>query len=270
MTENYTLKQSLYVRASMFTADELRRQKRLGLDAINENVLEGLLDQRAKFEGQQNNLVRSLTISLFLAFVAWSGGNIQVPGTGVSIAEIPAFLELSLITAAISVLMVTYSFLSLQLYSAVIAAVASNVLGKNKLDPDLFAAAHAPTWLFVKYCKAAPVDGRIPGYKVSKSGRVFYGVLVGSLSVILLTLWLLAIASILYIAHSGLSDNVAGWVVYATCIVIVFASFISMAANVVQFTHEMDFRFWKRWKPTEAISEAGPLLSEVRTTILGR
>lgn len=241
MTERYTLKQSLYVRASMFTADELRRQKRLGLDEINENVLEGLVNQRAQLEGQQNNLIRSLTISLFLAFVAWSGGNIQIPGTSASLVEIPAFLELSLIAASFSVLMVTYSFLSIQLYNAVIAAVASDVLAKNKLDPDLFAAAHTPTWLFVKYSKIAPVDGRIPGYKISTLGRVFYGVLVGFMSLILLSLWFLAIASILYIAHSGLSDDVAGWVVYATCIAIILASFISMAANIVEFTHEMDF-----------------------------
>ena len=217
MTEPYTLKQNLYVRASMFTADELRRQKRLGLNEINENVLEGLVSQRAKLEDQQNKIIRSLAISLFLAFIAWNGGNIQIPGTGASIAEIPAFLELSLITAAFSVLMVTYSFLSIQLYNSVIAAVASDVLAKNKLDPDLFAAAHTPTWLFVKYCKGAPVDGRIPGYKISARGRIFYGFLVGLVSVILLGLWLLAIASILYIAHSGLSDDVAGWVVYATC-----------------------------------------------------
>jgi hypothetical protein len=59
--------------------------------------------------------------------------------------------------------------------------------------------------------------------------------------VILLALWFLAIASIAYIAHSGLSDDIAGWVVYATCIVIILASFISMAANIIEFTHEMDF-----------------------------
>ena len=225
----------------MFTADELSRQKRLGLNEINENVLEGLVNQRAKLEGQQINLIRSLTISLFLAFVAWSGGSIQIPGTSASMVEIPAFLELSLIAASFSVLMVTYSFLSIQLYNAVISAVASEVLAKNKLDPDLFAAAHTPTWLFLKYTRMAPVDGRTPGYKVSTYGRFFYGALVGSLTVILLALWFLAIASILYIAHSGLSDDVTGWAVYITCFAIVLASFISMAANIVEFTNEMDF-----------------------------
>lgn len=241
MTEIYTLKQSLYVRASMFTADELRRQKRLELKEINQNVLEGLVNQRAKLESQQNNLIRSLTVAVFLAFVAWNGGNIQIPGTGASIADVPAFLEICLIAAAFNVLMVTYSFLSIQLYDAVISAVASDVMAKNQLDPDLFTAAHTPTWLFLKYCRTAPVIGREPGFIISASGRIFFGVLVGSLSIILLALWFLAIASIIYISHTGLSDDVVGWVVYATCIFIIFVSFISMAANIVNFTHEMDF-----------------------------
>lgn len=241
MTERYTLKQNLFVRASMFTADELRRQKRLGLNEINENVLKGLVNQKTKLEVQQNNLLRSLAISMFLAFVAWNGGNIQIPGTGVSIADIPAFLELSLITAALCVLMITYTFLSIQLYGAVITAVASEILAKNKLDPGLFAASCAPEWLFIKYCKMAPVDGREPGFKISTCGRVFYGALVWSISIIILALWLLAIISILYIAHSGLSDDIAGWTIYFTCIVIICAAFISMAANIVPFSHEMDF-----------------------------
>lgn len=240
MTERFTLKQSLTVRASMFTSDELRRQKRLGLSEVDRNVLDGLVAQRSKIEAQQDKLIRSLTISLFFAFIAWHGGTIQIPGTGASIAEVPAFLELSLISAAFSVLMITYTFLSVQIYTAIISAVASDVLAKNKLDPDLFSAAQAPVWLFFKYSQEAPVNGRVPGYKISSSGRVFYGLLVGSVTFLILALWFLAIASILYIAHSGLSDDLAGWAIYSTCIALICASFIAMAANVVEFTHEMN------------------------------
>lgn len=241
MTERFNLKLSLYTRASMFTADELRRQKRLGLSEIDKNVLEGLVTQRSKTEVQQGKLIRSLTISLFLAFIAWHGGSIQIPGTGASIAEVPAFLELSLISAALSVLMITYTFLSMQIYTAIISSVASDVLAHNKLDPDLFSAAQAPVWLFFKYSQAAPVNGRSPGYEISSAGKIFHSLLVGSVTVILLGLWFLAIASILYIAHTGLSNDVAGWAIYSTCIVLICASFIAMAANIVEFTHELDF-----------------------------
>lgn len=246
MIEPFTLKQSLTVRASMFTADELRRQKRLNLSEIDKNVLEGLVKQRSGIEAQQEKLIRSLTISLFLAFIAWHGGSIQIPGTGASIAEIPAFLELSLISAAFSVLMITYTFLSLQIYTALISAIASVVLAKDKLDPDLFSAALAPVWLFFKYSQEAPVIGREPGYKISSSGRIFYGLLVGSVSVIILALWFLAIASILYIAHSGLTDDLAGWAVYFTCIALICASLIAMAANILEFSHEIDFEFLEK------------------------
>ncbi|WP_157133125.1 hypothetical protein [Roseobacter sp. SK209-2-6] len=225
----------------MFTADELRRQKRLGLSQFNQEVLEGLVSQRAKLEVQQNTVIRSLMISLFLAFIAWNGGNIQIPGTGASMAEVPAFLELSLVAASFSVLMVTYTFLSIQIYNAVIEAVADDVLAKNKLDPDLFAAAHTPAWLFLKYARETPVNGRSPGFRISTHGRFFYNILVGSMTLVLLALWLLAIASILYIAHSGLSNDIPGWAIYSACIAIIFVSFISMAANVVGFSHEMDF-----------------------------
>ncbi|PVH28183.1 hypothetical protein DDE20_13830 [Pararhodobacter oceanensis] len=241
MTERYTEKLSLYGRASIFTADELRRQKRLNLNVVNESVLEGLVNQKEKQEAQQNNIIRSLVISLFFAFVSWNGGNIRIPGTGASISEIPAFLEISLITAAFSVLMITYSFLSIQLYGAVITEVARAVVAKSKLDPDIFAAARSQNWLFVKYFKYAPVDGRLPVYKISKIGKYFYDALIASFSLIVLGLWVLAISSILFIAHTGLSNDAAGWAVYITCGVIIAASFISMAANIVEFTHEVDF-----------------------------
>ena len=251
MDERYTLKQNIYSRASMFTHDELGRQKRLGLNEIDKSVFEGLVSQRTKIEEQQQKIIRSFAISLFLAFVAWNGGDIQIPGTGVSIAELPSFLELSLIAASLGVLMITYTFLSIQIYNAIITAVAEKVLAKNQLDPDIFAASHAPVWLFFKYSQQAPVNGRPPGFKISKWGSLFYKLLVGSGALILLGLWFVSISCIVYIAHSGLSDNIAGWATYCMVIMTVGASFISMAANVISFTHEMDFDILEKMEPMD-------------------
>lgn len=241
MTSRFTLKQSLYVRAAMFTADELRRQKRLGLSDLNEDVLNGLIKQRMHFEGEQDKMVRSLSIALFLAFVAWSGGDIKIPGTGTSIGGVPAFLELSLITSAFSVLMLTYAFLSIQMYNAVISAIAEAVLAKNELDTDLFTAAKVPTWLFIKYAQKAPVNSRSPGFKISTLGNIYNKLLIGSLTFVMMAALIFAILCILYIAHTGLADSLAGWSVYLLCIGLIFVAFLSMAANVLEFEHEMDF-----------------------------
>jgi hypothetical protein len=241
MSENHIFKLNLYVRASMFTTDELRRQRRLALDDINIDVLNGLIQQKNYFEDRQNIMTRTLTISLFLAFVAWSGGNIKIPGTGASIGEVPAFLELSLISASFSVLMITYAFLSLQIYGAVISSIAQELLAKNELDTDIFVASKVPTWLFLKYAQFSPVNTRPPGYVISKMGALYNKILITSLLIVLLAGWVLAIISILYIAHTGLSNSIAGWSVYSFCIIIIFVSCISMSANIVEFEHKMDF-----------------------------
>jgi hypothetical protein len=221
--------------------EELRRQKRLGLSDLNEDVLKGLVEQRKYFEGQQDKMVRSLAVALFMAFVAWSGNDIKIPGTGTSIGGVPAFLELSLITAAFSVLMITYAFLSIQMHSSVISAFAQVVLAKGDLDPDLFAAAKVPTWLFLKYAQAAPVNSRLPGFRISTLGNIYNKLLIGSLVFVMLAGWIFAIICILYIAHTGLSGSIAGWAVYLLCIGLIFVAIISMAANVLKFEHEMDF-----------------------------
>ena len=262
MQEKYFIKQNLYVRAAMFTSDELSRQRRLGVNEIDEDVLKGLIVQREKIEAQKTGMVKTLVIALFLGFVAWNGGNIQIPGTGASIAEVPAFLELSLIAAAFSALLVTYCFITIQIYSAVISSVTKDVLAKNTFDPDLFSAANTPTWLYIKYSQYAPVIGRTPGFMVSKGGRLFFALLTGGLNVIILILWFLAIASIIYMAHYGLSDTLAGWAVYSACIAMILVSFISMLANVLQFKTELDFNILERIQvdfeePLDALEDEG-------------
>jgi Zn-dependent protease with chaperone function len=53
-----------------------------------------------------------LVLAVFFSFVAWRGGKIQIPGTGASITDIPAFLEISLAVAAFSLMWLPYIFLS--------------------------------------------------------------------------------------------------------------------------------------------------------------
>ncbi len=255
LTKRHTIKQSLFVRAAMFTADELRRQRRLGLNDLNENTINGMVEQRKHFEDQQSKMVRAMSISLFLAFVSWSGGDIEIPGTGTSIGEVPAFLELSLVSAAFSVLMITYSFLSIQMYNAVISSIASHVLAKSELDPDLFVAAKAPTWLFIKYTQTEPVTGREAGYKISTCGKLYNALLLGALVFILLSGWLLAIGCIAYIAHTGLSGTIVGWSVYILCLAMIVTSLISMAANFMQFETELDFDFLEDAKLSEGYND---------------
>ena len=240
MIEKITIKQSLYVRASFFTMDEIRRQARLSLNEIDENLVKDLTIQKEKLENQQNTILKSLIISIFLSFMSYNGGNIEVPGFGIMISEIPAFLEISLISSSFAILVISYTFLNIQIYTAVIQQISSTVIAKKLLDADLFCAAQTPTWLFFKYCRFSPVIGRPPTYVISKYGNIFYTILISSITLTLMLLWIFAIFSVVYLAQMGLSDSPAGWSVYIVCMFTIFAACMVMAANVLEFNHEMD------------------------------
>ncbi len=241
MKEEYHIRQNLYVRCSMFTSDELRRQKRLGLNKIDKDVLDGLIKQKSTLESQQTSTARTLIIFLFLSFVSWKGGNFKIPGTGATIEDIPAFLEISLIISSFSVLFISYLFLSIHLYSAMISATAQTVMAEDKLDTDIFVASREPMWLFIKYARNSPVNGRSPGYVISKLGSAYNYFLVSSASIVISISWFLSIFCILYLCHVGLSDSFAGWIVYAFCILLIFISITTMLAMHISFKTKLDF-----------------------------
>lgn len=246
MVERYTLKQSFYTRVSMFTSNELLRQKRLGYNKIDKEFLEGLIKQKAKIEGEQSKIVGLFFLSLFLAFVAWSGGNIKIPGTGVSISEVPAFLELSLIISTLSIFLFTCSFLSAQTYGAIISLVANEIILENKIDADIILASQYPSWIFLKFFQRNPLIGRNPPYRISNSGAYFYGFLTSLIMLIIIVLFIISIFSVIYIAHSGLSNNLVGWIVYITCFAIIFATFLCVMVNFIGFEHEIDFELLEK------------------------
>ena len=166
MPEKKYLTMNMGVRARMTVADEIRRQKRLGLDVINEKVVEGLIEQRQYLENQQTQTLKSLVLLVFLSFVAWQGGNIKIPGTGASIAEVPAFLEISLVLSALILMWLPYLFLCIQTYEGVIHTIVKQISAKNLIDEDIVVASKMPVQLYLKYARENVVIGRKNGFKM--------------------------------------------------------------------------------------------------------
>jgi hypothetical protein len=232
---------SLAVLARMTVANELRRQSRLGIKVINDKVVEGLLVQRQNVEGQQQQFIKLLVMSVFLSFVAWRGGKIQIPGTGASITEIPAFLEISLVVAALSLMWLPYIFLSLQLYDAVIQSIVKHISASNVIDEDIVVASKQLIHLFIKYARRNVVIGRESGYLPSRGGRVYNLLLVGLPMLAYAVVFLLLFASVLVIAHLGLDSGLVGWSVYLFCWFAALIGVFAVSANFVSPKYEMDF-----------------------------
>lgn len=241
---------NLGVLARMTVTDEIHRQKRLDLDIINEQVIQGLIEQRQKFDLQQTQTVRSLVLLVFLSFVAWQGGNIKIPGTGASIAEVPAFLEISLVLSALTIMWLPYLFLCIQMYDAVIESAVKHLSAESLIDEDIIVASRMPIQLYLKYARHEVVIGRENGYKISGYGKIYNSLIIGLPLLAFLFAFAFLFVSVLVIAHLGLGDGFVGWSVYLVCWFVILVGVFGISANMVSPSYEMDFDHLEKFPPT--------------------
>ena len=241
MTEKHYIPMSMIVRARMTAADEIRRQKRLGLGVINEKVIEGLIMQRQYLEKEQTNLGKSLVLLVFLSFVAWQGGNIKIPGTGISIADVPAFLEISLVLSSLHLMWLPFVFINIQSYDAVTQSIAKQLLAENLIDEDIVIASKLPMQLFLKYARDEIVFGRENGFKMSTFGKIYNGLLLSLLVLSFTLVFFFLFVSVIIIAHQGLDNGFTGWSIYLLCWFLILVGVFAVSANFVNSKYEMDF-----------------------------
>ncbi|MCR9236176.1 MAG: hypothetical protein NXI17_05850 [Alphaproteobacteria bacterium] len=231
------IKLSLVVKARMLARQEVLRDKALDTNIFDNSLILGLIEQNGKLRHQMYSMTRNAVFLLFLAFVALSGGDITIPGTGSKIGDIPAFFEISLVLCAIQLSFIPVQFLSTQLYAGVISVFIEARSADGSVDHDLVNASKEPVWLFVKYA-TSPITVRRPdAYEISEVGRIFYALMVASFSILILSAYLMINVSMLYLAHFGLSDSFVQWCIYIFCwfcfAVVVFGAI----GNGIAFTH---------------------------------
>jgi len=254
MTQKHYISMSMNVRARMTIADEIRRQKRLGLEVINEKVIEGLIEQRQYLEKEQTKLYKNLVVLVFLSFIAWQGVNIKIPGAGISIADVPAFLEISLVLSSIYLMWLPYVFINIQSYDAVIQSIVKQITTKNLIDEEIVVASKLPVQLFCKYARDEIVFGRENGFKMSTLGKIYNGLLISLVLFSFFLVFLFLFVSVIIIAHQGLDSGFTGWSVYLLCWFLILVGVFAISASFVNFKYEMDFENLERIEQTEGRS----------------
>lgn len=232
-----TIKLSLGVKARMLARQEVLRDKALDTNIFDGDLITGLIEQNQKLRHQMYSLTRNAVVALFLAFVAWKGGNIAVPGTSSKIGEIPAFFEISLVVCAVQLSFIPFLFLSTQLYEGIISVLVESRSVDGLVDSDLVKASKEPIWLFVKYVQPQIITGRTELYEISKSGRIFNIIFIIPLIIVVLLAYILLNFSILYLAHVGLSNSVTHVVIYIICIFCLLTALVGALGNILEFSH---------------------------------
>jgi hypothetical protein len=85
------------------------------------------------------------------------------------------------------------------------------------------------------------VIGRKDGYIMGYSGVLFNGIILYSITVLILLMYIFIVIAIIYIAHTGLRDDVVGWSIYFICWISAIIAFVAASANIVGVNYEMDF-----------------------------
>lgn len=231
------MKLSILVKARMLARQEVLRARALESDILSDSLIEGMIKQNENLNSQMQNVLKGAVLTLLLAFVAWKGGNIRIPGTGATIAEIPAFFEIAIIVCALQLLFVPFMFLSTQLYEGIISVFIESRSIDGLVDADLVKSSRMPVWLFIKYANAESTIGRPNLYENSKSGKIFNRLLISSLTLILLTTYIMINISMLYLAHVGLTVSFTHWAIYLVCVMCFSVSVIGILGNTLRFNH---------------------------------
>jgi uncharacterized integral membrane protein len=98
-------------------------------------------------------------------------------------------------------------------------------------------SSKTPVWLFIKYTGVQSTIGRQDIYEISRLGKIFNIILVGSLTLILISTYLMMNFSILYLAHIGLSDSFAHICIYLVCVLCILVAVVGILGNALNFGH---------------------------------
>jgi len=235
--EPLKLNLSILVKARILARQEVLRARILKADVLNDDLIDGMIKQNEKLQSQMLGMLKGAIVTLFLAFVAWQGGSIKIPGTGTTIAEIPAFFEIAIVVCALQLLLVPFIFLSTQLYEGIVSVLIEGRSVDGLIDADLVKSSKMPVWLFVKYAQIHPTIGRPNLYENSFLGKLFNAILIGALTIVLLAAFLMLNISMIYLAHVGLTNSFVHSCIYAVCVLCFIVAVIGILGNTLKFNH---------------------------------
>lgn len=234
------IKLSVLVKATMLTRQEILRARALDTDLLGDETVVGMIQQHAALNVQMQAILKGAILSLFMAFVAWSGGNISIPGTGATIAEVPAFFEISLVGSAFCLMFIPYIFLSTQIYEGMISVLIKGSSLDGSIDSDMIKSSKMPVWLFIKYMTPNEIIGRKSVYQISKMGIFFNLLTLLLISLTVTGIYLCLNCAVIYLAIVGLTDSLAHSSIFIVCCLCIFVAAVGILANLVSFSHKVN------------------------------
>lgn len=122
---------------------------------------------------RRDAILKSLVVFDGLLAIAASGRSITVPGINVSMADIPAILEVLIGITSAAVYFSAHSFMNWLCYSQIYFVFSKRTAARHRLDPDLISFAHVVSEPALKMFSSKL---NVWGEDWHKSGNTFSGI----------------------------------------------------------------------------------------------
>lgn len=221
-------------------SDEISVEKSSNLNIFNIDYIDRLVSKREVLESNQLNIIKSASVSLFFAALAWNGTDIKIPLIDATIGQIPYLLQGMLIIASISLTLLPLTFASIQIYQGLIDVTVANKIGNGIVDPVPIAASHTPMWLVINYANPIPVAGIPHGLGVKGFGRYVFSSLVVVLIVFMLLLFFIFYFSLIFLSYMQYSDQLITKIVFFLSIGAISISMLTLVASFVRFEYALN------------------------------
>ncbi len=108
-------------------------------DPAKESVLaEKYLARTLEAASRRDSVIKGLLFLDALLAMAVSGKNVQIPGVGISMADIPALVEVLLGLVSFAAYIGSHAFMNWLCYSQIHSVFSNRIARERQLDPDLF------------------------------------------------------------------------------------------------------------------------------------
>ncbi|WP_162901247.1 hypothetical protein [Breoghania sp. L-A4] len=231
------------VRARILFGREVRIENTRDTKLFDEEYLKGVLKNKVYWTKQRDIFAKTMVISIFIIYLIVNGGDIKVPGIGISIKEIPGILYILVPYCSFNALFLVFAFVNEDIYSALIDQIIIKKSEYGVVDPDLVKAAYEPQFFIHKLFRA---DFNIydtnsinpQGASLLVSVIITFGFLVTIFTPLLGAAVYLIYSSIYYIDNSVIGICVK---LFSICCIL-FGLFVIIAVYKNQTYKDIDYK----------------------------
>lgn len=165
---------------------------------FNDALHQKYLDMHSRSVAKQDSILKTLLITDCLLALLLFGKNVTIPGTPLSLQDIPAAIEVLTLFASFNFMVLSLAFANTQAYAAICDQFTNRLAAKACVDPDFISAAHISKELYLKLFRPKFNIFGEDFFEAGRAFRIFYFSLTSIILLAMLSVFFLHMSVVGY------------------------------------------------------------------------